>query len=206
MAALRLDSREIIREKLDLVAALEQILARLALDRAAGGGGAGPSPSHADPTRRHYDALGCDLKPVAPGAAAFRDVEAYLRRGWPDASLEALFESTVGQQEAAFAPHRGEDVRLLWHGSSLANWAGILNGGLRIAPPEAPSNGYNFDKGLYFADNSKKSGQYFCGADVVRGRVAATPRLRRGYSMETEPRRRRGCDAAIRWRRAAATS
>lgn len=31
---------------------------------------------------------------------------------------------------------------LLWHGSRLSNWAGILSQGLRIAPPEAPSTGY----------------------------------------------------------------
>lgn len=30
---------------------------------------------------------------------------------------------------------------LLWHGSGLANWFGILNQGLRIAPPEAPVSG-----------------------------------------------------------------
>ena len=51
-------------------------------------------------------------------------------------------------------------MHLLWHGSSLSNWAGILSGGLRIAPPEAPVNGYNFDKGLYFADVCAKSAQY----------------------------------------------
>ena len=31
---------------------------------------------------------------------------------------------------------------LLWHGSRLTNWAGILGQGLRIAPPEAPVTGY----------------------------------------------------------------
>ena len=31
---------------------------------------------------------------------------------------------------------------LLWHGSRLTNWAGILTQGLRIAPPEAPVTGY----------------------------------------------------------------
>lgn len=28
--------------------------------------------------------------------------------------------------------------RLLWHGSRVTNFAGILSQGLRIAPPEAP--------------------------------------------------------------------
>lgn len=31
---------------------------------------------------------------------------------------------------------------LLWHGSRMSNWAGILSQGLRIAPPEAPVTGY----------------------------------------------------------------
>ena len=31
---------------------------------------------------------------------------------------------------------------LLWHGSRLSNWVGILSQGLCIAPPEAPVTGY----------------------------------------------------------------
>jgi poly [ADP-ribose] polymerase len=53
--------------------------------------------------------------------------------------------------------------QLLWHGSRLTNWAGILSQGLRIAPPEAPVTGYMFGKGVYFADMSSKSANY-CGA------------------------------------------
>eukprot|EP00057_Strongylocentrotus_purpuratus_P027635 XP_011682109.1 PREDICTED: poly [ADP-ribose] polymerase 2 [Strongylocentrotus purpuratus] len=49
---------------------------------------------------------------------------------------------------------------LLWHGSRMTNWAGILGQGLRIAPPEAPVTGYMFGKGVYFADMSSKSANY----------------------------------------------
>ncbi|XP_020538605.1 poly [ADP-ribose] polymerase 2 isoform X4 [Jatropha curcas] len=49
---------------------------------------------------------------------------------------------------------------LLWHGSRLTNWAGILSQGLRIAPPEAPVTGYMFGKGVYFADMFSKSANY----------------------------------------------
>lgn len=49
---------------------------------------------------------------------------------------------------------------LLWHGSRLTNWAGILRRGLCIAPPEAPHTGSMFGKGLYFADVSSKSANY----------------------------------------------
>ncbi|GMF14775.1 unnamed protein product [Phytophthora lilii] len=38
--------------------------------------------------------------------------------------------------------------QLLWHGSRLSNFVGILSQGLRIAPPEAPENGYQFGKGV----------------------------------------------------------
>ena len=53
--------------------------------------------------------------------------------------------------------------RLLWHGSRVTNFAGILSQGLRIAPPEAPVSGYMFGKGIYLADMSSKSANY-CNA------------------------------------------
>ncbi len=49
---------------------------------------------------------------------------------------------------------------LLWHGSRLSNFVGILSQGLRIAPPEAPASGYLFGKGIYLADMSEKSIHY----------------------------------------------
>lgn len=49
---------------------------------------------------------------------------------------------------------------MLWHGSRVTNFVGILSEGLRIAPPEAPVTGYMFGKGIYFADVSSKSAGY----------------------------------------------
>jgi len=37
---------------------------------------------------------------------------------------------------------------------------GILSEGLKIAPPDAPSSGYMFGKGVYFADVPSKSANY----------------------------------------------
>jgi poly [ADP-ribose] polymerase len=57
-------------------------------------------------------------------------------------------------------PYTGDAVgnkMLLWHGSRLTNWVGILSQGLRIAPPEAPCTGYMFGKGVYFAGMSLSS-------------------------------------------------
>jgi poly [ADP-ribose] polymerase len=49
---------------------------------------------------------------------------------------------------------------LLWHGSRLTNYVGILSEGLKIAPYEAPVTGYMFGKGIYFADAVSKSANY----------------------------------------------
>uniref|UniRef100_A0A8R1Y175 Poly [ADP-ribose] polymerase n=1 Tax=Onchocerca volvulus TaxID=6282 RepID=A0A8R1Y175_ONCVO len=49
---------------------------------------------------------------------------------------------------------------LLWHGSRITNYAGILSQGLRVAPAEAPVTGYMFGKGIYFADLISKSANY----------------------------------------------
>ncbi|KAJ3905195.1 PARP-domain-containing protein [Lentinula edodes] len=55
---------------------------------------------------------------------------------------------------------QNQERMLLWHGSRTTNFAGILSQGLRIAPPEAPVNGYMFGKGVYFADMMSKSAGY----------------------------------------------
>ena len=53
-----------------------------------------------------------------------------------------------------YAKSRGGDRRLLWHGSRVTNYVGILSQGLRIAPPEAPVNGYAFGKGVYLVSHT----------------------------------------------------
>lgn len=46
---------------------------------------------------------------------------------------------------------------LLWHGSRLSNWVGILREGLRVAPPEAPVTGYMVISKFWYSDISLKS-------------------------------------------------
>jgi poly [ADP-ribose] polymerase 2/3/4 len=43
---------------------------------------------------------------------------------------------------SGFKTYANSDRRLLWHGSRVTNYGGILKQGLRIAPPEAPVSGY----------------------------------------------------------------
>ena len=65
--------------------------------------------------------------------------------------LEEIFRiDRTGEGErfakSKFAKMHKKDRRLLWHGSRTTNFGGILSQGLRIAPPEAPVNGYAFGK------------------------------------------------------------
>lgn len=61
---------------------------------------------------------------------------------------------------------RNNHSELLWHGTRRTNLMGILSQGLRIAPPEAPHQGYAYGKGLYFANVATKSLNY-CDAPYL---------------------------------------
>lgn len=62
-------------------------------------------------------------------------------------------------EQSVFNKKIGNNL-LLWHGSRVSNFVGILSQGLRIAPPEAPVSGYLFGKGIYLADMAEKSINY----------------------------------------------
>ncbi|KAI9672629.1 MAG: hypothetical protein M1831_000064 [Alyxoria varia] len=79
--------------------------------------------------------------------------------------LEDIFRiQRSGERErfvkSEFGDMKDSCKRLLWHGSRTTNYGGILSQGLRIAPPEAPSSGWAFGKGIYLADISTKSAGY----------------------------------------------
>ena len=63
------------------------------------------------------------------------------------------------EQRIQTTRHLGNNF-LLFHGSQLQNYIGILSQGLRIAPPEAQHTGHMFGRGVYFADMFSKSMQY----------------------------------------------
>ncbi|XP_042856863.1 poly [ADP-ribose] polymerase 2-like isoform X2 [Penaeus japonicus] len=146
-----------LQEKMSLLEALGDIQAALSvLDQ--------PIDINVHPADQHYLSLKCDISPVDKESADFKVIEKYLKtnhgKTHSQYSLE-LLELFECKKESEY--ERFKDVgnsMLLWHGSRLSNWAGILSQGLRIAPPEAPSTGYMFGKGIYFADMSSKSANY----------------------------------------------
>lgn len=115
-----------------------------------------------------YKKLQCEMVPLPHDSEDYRLVEKYLQTTHApthtDWALELEEVFTVDRQGEfdKFSPYKNKlkNKMLLWHGSRLTNFVGILSQGLRIAPPEAPATGYMFGKGIYFADLVSKSAQY----------------------------------------------
>lgn len=116
------------------------------------------------PADQHYKGLECDIKALEKDSTDFKLLEKYLQttqgKTHTQFKMEVLEIFTV-KKEKEYSRFKDVGNRmLLWHGSRMSNWAGILSQGLRIAPPEAPVTGYMFGKGIYFADSSSKSSNY----------------------------------------------
>ncbi|KAK7336847.1 hypothetical protein VNO77_17397 [Canavalia gladiata] len=116
----------------------------------------------------NYKKLHCDISPLPHDSEDFCLIEKFLHNthapthtDW-SLELEDVFSLEKEGEFDKFAPYRDKlgNRMLLWHGSRLTNFVGILSQGLRIAPPEAPATGYMFGKGIYFADLVSKSAQY----------------------------------------------
>ncbi|CAH8362692.1 unnamed protein product [Eruca vesicaria subsp. sativa] len=115
-----------------------------------------------------YKKLHCDIAPLSHDSEDYQLIDKYLNTThapthteW-SLELEDVFTLEREGEFDKYAPYREKlgNKMLLWHGSRLTNFVGILNQGLRIAPPEAPATGYMFGKGIYFADLVSKSAQY----------------------------------------------
>ncbi|KAJ8575555.1 hypothetical protein ON010_g3658 [Phytophthora cinnamomi] len=122
-----------------------------------------------------YDLLECELQPVKSSDPDFALIQTYIRnsnccgRKQDRLQLLSVFRVEKPEQETRFEPFRKfANRRILWHGSHLANWLGILSEGLRIAPPEVASNGRTFGKGLYFTDKVTKA-QAYCHCRPTNG-------------------------------------
>lgn len=119
---------------------------------------------------KQYRGLGMDeMTPLSQNSEEFVQLKSYLMdtRGATHTAnyqVAQIFRiERQGEKERFDAMHGApRNRRLLWHGSRCTNFGGILSQGLRIAPPEAPVQGYMFGKGIYLADMSSKSANYCC--------------------------------------------
>ena len=117
----------------------------------------------------YYQQLHCKINHIPKTEKIYSLLEKYLSVKINNKSDYSYYNTSLKLLEAYELKREGEEERylknlsnkkLLWHGTRISNYVGILSQGLRIAPPEAPSSGYLFGKGLYFADMSSKSCDY----------------------------------------------
>lgn len=125
------------------------------------------SPATIHPVDESYNKLNTDLSEVPHSSVEFKRIAAYVKDTHGPThtayrlELQDLWSVERVDEAKRFEPHASNHNRqLLWHGSRVTNWGGILSQGLRIAPPEAPVTGYMFGKGVYFADVVSKSANY----------------------------------------------
>lgn len=154
-----LDTKEIIKEKSDMLDNLLEIEVAYSLLK---GGDSGD-----DPITAHYNKLKCKMEPLDHNDEEFKRLVTYTANTHGsthnlfDLEVMDILKITREGEKQKFRPFKElPNRKLLWHGSRTTNFAGILSQGLRIAPPEAPVTGYMFGKGVYFADMVSKSANY----------------------------------------------
>lgn len=120
-----------------------------------------------NPLDQHYAQLKTDMVPLSKDTDEFKLLAQYVQNTHAethrmyDLEIVDIFKVARKGEERRFKPFRKlHNRKLLWHGSRLTNFVGILSHGLKIAPPEAPVTGYMFGKGIYFADMVSKSANY----------------------------------------------
>jgi poly [ADP-ribose] polymerase 1 len=122
-----------------------------------------------NPLDAHYGQLKTEVSPIDHESEEFTLIQQYVQNthaATHDAyALEVVDVFKVARQgeKRRYKPFKKlHNRQLLWHGSRITNYVGILSHGLKIAPPEAPVTGYMFGKGIYFADMVSKSANYCC--------------------------------------------
>lgn len=151
-------TEEELKEKIALLEALSDIQIAVKMVQSS-------EDSDEHPLDRQYHSLRCKMQPLDSSNPEYKVIEKYLQSTHApthsDYTMTVLDIFSVDRdRESNNFLSQLHNKTLLWHGSRLSNWVGILSQGLRVAPPEAPVTGYMFGKGIYFADMSSKSANY----------------------------------------------
>ncbi|KAI6190030.1 Poly [ADP-ribose] polymerase [Aphelenchoides bicaudatus] len=114
----------------------------------------------------HYLSLNCKIELLPSESPEAKLIQLYVQNGHMSThrftvKIKQIFKVERKDEAERYKKYKNlHNKQLLWHGSRTSNFAGILSKGLKIAPPEAPVNGYMFGKGIYLADCVSKSTQY----------------------------------------------
>lgn len=143
-----IDSNEMIAKKSEMLESLLEMELAYGLLKEE-------SDEKKNPLDAHYEQLKTDIHPVKKGSSEYELLCKYVENTHAPThtnyklEVEEIFKVARKGEDRRFKPFKKMHNRqLLWHGSRLTNYVGILSHGLKIAPPEAPVTGYMFGKGL----------------------------------------------------------
>lgn len=159
MQAFVLSTEEKVKQKLEMLSSLVQIQIYSSLMKEKLGG---LEMSDVD---IKYLKLKCHIAPLHPEAPMHHTIVKYIQNTHGkthdkyEIELVHILSLRREEEEAKYREDLSNKM-LLWHGSRLTNYVGILSEGLKIAPYEAPVTGYMFGKGIYFTDIVSKSANY----------------------------------------------
>lgn len=106
-----------------------------------------------------YKALSCEIGFIEPGSGAFRELEAYVIASQvkhKNVRVKQIYTLKRGAEHQTFTDTIGNQ-KLLFHGSRIKNWVGILSRGI-LLPKIVVSMGVNrtdagwLGHGIYFGD------------------------------------------------------
>lgn len=113
-----------------------------------------------NPLDGHYEQLKTDIVPLDKSSNEYELLCNYVKNTHAPThtnyhlDIEEIFKVVRKGEDRRYKPFKKMPNRqLLWHGSRLTNFVGILSNGLKIAPPEAPVTGYMFGKGMFWVRN-----------------------------------------------------
>lgn len=153
MQSLTIRDEETVKKKLDLLDSLSNVKETFALIQKKGEGD--------NVVDANYHKLKCKIDPVEKDSSEYKMIQTFITNTSQGSKASILHAYKIDREgEDARYTKKIDNKILLWHGSRLANFVGILSQGLRIAPPEAPASGYRFGKGIYLADMFAKSYGY----------------------------------------------
>ena len=163
MSSFIIDTLEKLKSKIDMIETLKdmKLATKIIEDN--------KQDSESKIILNYYNQLHCNIKHISKKDEIYSLLEKYLTVRLNQNSNYYYGNKKLKLLEAYEIKREGEEERylkdlknkmLLWHGTRISNFVGILSQGLRIAPPEAPSSGYLYGKGIYFADMSSKSCNY----------------------------------------------
>ena len=167
-----IDSLEKVKEKINMISSLSDMKITLKILESTDSENEEYENQEEKKLYDCYKELNCDIRSISKDEPIYTILNKYLTSeivsknkdkdyyyfNYDKLSLIEAYEINRHGEKEKFKDYGNK--KLLWHGSRLTNFVGILSQGLRIAPPEAPSSGYLYGKGVYFADLSQKSSHY----------------------------------------------